>query len=151
MIYTGKYVWLKKGSTLNKIKLACIGSLLCSSFVYAASPCDGFELKIKNNLSDDLLVTTIKLNGAEIQPGGVQKIDGKTSQVFTINSSVENVPMNGEFVFHTLSLPIKTVTIQYSLENASLFCEHTEKSPQSDYSIEKTRLPGAVHYTISNK
>lgn len=136
---------------MNKIKLACIASLLSSSFAYAASSCDGFEIKIKNNLADDLLATTIKLNGAEIQPGGIQKIDGKTSQVFTINSSVENVPMVGEFVFHTLSVPSKTVTIQYTLDNTSLFCEHTDKSPLSDYAVEKIRVPGSIHYLISNK
>lgn len=136
---------------MNKIKIACIASLLSSSFAYATSSCDGFELKIKNNLADDLLVTTIKLNGAEIQPGAIQQIDRKTAQVFTINSSADNVPMVGEFVFHTLSIPSKTVTIQYNLENASLFCEHTDKSPLSDYSIEKTRFPGSVHYIISNK
>jgi len=136
---------------LNKIKFACLVSLLSTSFVYSATPCDGFELKIKNNLADNLLVTTIKLNGAEIQPGGIQKIDGNTSQVFTVNSSAQDVPMVGEFVFHTISLPSKTVTIQFTLNNAGLICEHTDTSPTGDYSVEKTRLPGSVNYTISNK
>ncbi|BCA96582.1 hypothetical protein TUM19329_29430 [Legionella antarctica] len=133
---------------MNKIKLACLASFLSTSFAYAATPCDGFELKIKNNLADNLLVTTLKLNGAELQPGGIQKIDSKTAQVFTINSSANDVPMVGEFVFHTISLPIKKVTIQFTLNNSSYFCEHTDTSTSSDYSIEKTRLPGSVNYVI---
>ncbi len=136
---------------MNKIKLACLASLLSSSFVYAASPCDGFELKIKNNLADNLLVTTLKLNGAELQPGGIQKIDSKTAQVFTINSSAKDVPMDGEFVFHTISLPIKTVTIKFTLNNATLYCEHTDISNSGDYSVEKSRLPGSVNYTVNNQ
>lgn len=135
---------------MNKIKLVCLTSLLISSFVYAAPSCDGFGLKIKNNLANDLLVTSLKLNGAELQPGGIQKIDSKTAQVFTVNSSSKDVPMLGEFVFHTISLPSKTVSIQFTLNNSSLFCEHTDKSPSGDYSVEKTRLPGSVNYTISN-
>lgn len=136
---------------MNKIKLACIVSLLSSTFAYASPSCDGFELKIKNNLADDLLVTTIKLNGADLQPGGIQKIDGKTAQVFTVNSSAENIPMAGEFVFHTISIPIKTVTIKFNLNNKVLVCEHDDKTIESDYAVEKTRLPGSVNYTISNK
>ena len=136
---------------MNKIKFACFVALLSSSFVYAAAPCNGFEIKIKNNLADDLLVTTLKLNGANVQPGGIQKIDGKTAQVFTVNSSAQNTPMIGEFVFHTISLPSKSVSINFSLENSSLICKHTDKSPAGDYSVEKTRLPGSINYTISNQ
>jgi hypothetical protein len=134
---------------LNKIKLACLVSLLSSSFTYASTPCDGFELKIKNNLADDLLVSTIKLNGADLQPGGIQKIDGKSSQVFTVNSSAENTPMAGEFIFHTISIPSKTVKIKFTLNNLILVCEHADISTVSDYAVEKTRLPGSVNYTIS--
>lgn len=136
---------------MNKIKLVCLASLLSSSFVYAASPCDGFELKIKNNLADNLLVTTLKLNGAEIQPGGIQKIDSNTAQVFTVNSSANEVPMVGEFVFHTISLPLKTVTIKFTLNNSTLFCEHTDISTSGDYSVEKSRLPGSVNYAVNYK
>ncbi len=135
---------------MNKIKIACIGSLLFSSFAYASLPCDGFELKIKNNLADDLLVTTIKLNGAELQPSQIQKIDGKTAQVFTVNTSAQDIPMIGEFVFHTISIPSKTVNIKFNLDNYGLICEHTDKLSESDYSVEKSRLPGSVNYTISN-
>ncbi len=135
---------------MNKFTFACFVTLFSSSLVYATAPCNGLEIKIKNNLADDLLVTTIKLNGASIQPGGIQKIDGRTAQVFTVNSSAQNIPMIGEFVFHTISFPSKSVSINFSLENSRLFCEHTDKSPAGDYSVEKTRLPGSINYTISN-
>lgn len=135
----------------NKIKSFCFVSLLATNISYAAPPCDGFEIKIKNAVAEDLLVTTIKLKGADIQPGGIQKIGSKKTQVFTVNSSNTNRPMNGEFKFHTISLPSKSVKIQFGLKNVGLVCEHTERSPKSDYAVNKTRLPGSVDYTITNK
>jgi hypothetical protein len=136
---------------MNKLKLACIASLLATGIAQASTPCDGFEIKVKNKLADDLLVTRIQLHGAEIQPGGIQKINANTEQVFTINSSAEGVPMTGDLVFHTISLPSRVVNIQFDLKNTGLFCKHTDTSPDSDYSIEKTRLPGKVDYSIANK
>lgn len=136
---------------MNKLKLACIASLLASGIAQATTPCNSFEIKVKNNLADDLLVTRIKLHGAEIQPGGLQKLDAKTEQVFTVNNSAEGVPMAGVLVFHTISLPSKEVKINFDLKNAGLICEHTDTSPESDYAVEKTRLPGKVNYSISNK
>lgn len=137
---------------MNKLKLACIASLLASGIAQAATPsCNGFEIKIKNQLADDLLVTRIKLDGAEIQPGGIQKINAKTEETFTVNNSDENLPMKGDFVFHTISLPTKEVKVKFELKNTNLVCEHTNTSPASDYSVEDSRRPGKVLYTISNK
>lgn len=96
-------------------------------------------------------MTTIKLNGAEIQPGVFEKLNHKSEQVFTINRSKQDLPMTGEFTLHTLSLPSKTVKIQYSLENKVAFCEHNDNSPQSDYAVEKNRKIGEVQYTINNQ
>lgn len=135
---------------MNNLKLACIASLLAAG-IAQASPCDGFEIKIKNHLADDLLVTRIHLDGANIQPGGIQKIDGHTEQVFSVSKSSDAIAMTGDFVFHTISLPSKEVKIKFNLQNSGVVCEHTDTSPDSDYSVEKTRLPGKVNYTISNK
>lgn len=136
---------------MNKLKLACIASLLATGMAQASNPCDSFEIRVKNNLADDLLVTHIQLQGAEIQPGGIQKINSKTEQVFTINNTLEAMPMQGDLVFHTISLPSKEVKIQFNLKNSGLICEHNDTSPEGDYSVEKTRLPGKVDYSIANK
>lgn len=139
---------------MNTLKLACIASVLATGLVagvaQASTHCDGFEIKIKNKLADDLIVTRLNLQGAEIQPGGLQKIDAKSEQVFTVNKS-SDAAINGDFVFHTISVPSKEVKIQFELSNKALVCEHTNTSPASDYSVESTRLPGKVDYTISNK
>ncbi len=133
---------------MNKLKLALIASLLTAGLAQASTPCNSFEIKVSNNLADDLLVTHIKFSGAELQPGGIQKLNSKTEQVFTVNKSTDGLPMTGDLVFHTLSLPSKVVKIQFNLQNATLICEHTDTSPESDYTVEKTRLPGKVHYSI---
>lgn len=137
---------------MNKLNLVCIASLLATGIAQAASiPCNGFEIKVKNHLAEDLLVTRIALHGAELQPGGIQKIDAKTEQAFTVNKSADGVAMKGDLVFHTISLPSKEVKIKFNLINSGLVCEHTDNSPESDYTVEKTRVPGSVDYTISNK
>ncbi|MBA3535410.1 MAG: hypothetical protein H0T84_02190 [Tatlockia sp.] len=136
---------------MNKVKLACLGTLLATGIASAAPICDGLQIRLKNNLADDLLVTGIKLNGAEIQPGVLEKLPTKAEQVFSINASSKDVPMAGEFVLQTVSLPSKTVKIQYILENRDTFCEHTDGSPQGDYTVEKLRKSGEVQYTILDK
>jgi hypothetical protein len=136
---------------MNKIKLACLATCLIGGIAQASTPCDGFEINVQNKLADNLLVTTIKLNGADLQPGGIQKIDAGSKQAFTVNKSTDGVPMKGTLVFHTLSVPSKEVKINFDLDNSGLVCQHTDTSPDSDYSVEKTRLPGKADYTISNK
>lgn len=136
---------------MNKIILGCLASVFATGIAQATTPCNGFEIKVKNHLAEDLLVSTIQLNGAEIQPGGIQKLDANGEQVFTVNNSQENVAMNGDLVFHTISLPSRVVKIKFDLNNLGLVCEHSDKSPEGDYSVEKTRLPGKVAYTITSK
>ena len=75
---------------MNKLKMACVASLFAAGIAQASTPCDGFEIKIKNSLPDDLLVTKIDLQGGELQPGGIQKVDGKSEQVFTVNNTGGN-------------------------------------------------------------
>ena len=137
---------------MNKLKLVCVASLLVAGIAQASTPCNGFNINIKNQLADDLVVTQIALHGAEIQPGAIQKINGKTTQAFTVNNSVDNVPMLGDFTFHTISLPSKTVKVKFKLENDGLICKHTDFTVENnDYSVEKTRLPGKIDYSIINK
>ena len=135
---------------MNKIKIACLATLLSSGIAFASPACDGFEIKVKNDLADKLVVTSVKLNGAELNPAGIQALDSKSEQVFTVNKSPDNdeATMKGRLVFHTLSFPVKKIKIFFDLENAGLVCKHTERSPESDYSVDKTRLPGKVEYLI---
>ncbi|MBA2710355.1 MAG: hypothetical protein H0U57_07180 [Tatlockia sp.] len=135
---------------MSKIKLVLLSSVLVSGVSFAAPACDSFEVKLKNNLADDLLITNIKLEGAKIQPNFIEKLASKTAQVFTINGSDANVPMTGEFTLHTISLPIKTVKINYTLNNGTV-CTHNDASPLSDYAVDKQRKIGQVEYSISNK
>ncbi|MBA2710296.1 MAG: hypothetical protein H0U57_06885 [Tatlockia sp.] len=136
---------------MKTLKIACVATLLASSIsAYANTPCAGFEIKVKNHLADDLLVTTASVHGAELQPGGISKISAKTEQVFTVNN-VNAETMKADIVLHTLSVPSKEVKISFDLHNGKLVCKHTDTSPESDYSVDKIRLPGKVDYVISNR
>ncbi len=132
---------------MKKIQLACMVSLLASGIAHAAAPCNGFEITIKNNLQEKLLSTTVKLKGAEIKPGMLE-IDSKSQKVFTVSGSNEATPMSGELIFKTISLPSKTIHVEFDLTNQLLVCEHSDKNIPNVYPVTNIRLPGKVIYTI---
>lgn len=135
---------------MKKIQLLCLVSLLSVGIANASTPCNGFQIKIKNDLQDDLVVTTMKLNGAELQHGGFQTLDSKKEAVLIVADSDVNTPMTGEFIFHTISLPSRTVHLNFNLSNQFVMCQHTDHSTNDDYSVGIFRLPGQVSYTIGN-
>ncbi len=133
---------------MNKFKLAVMAPLLAFGIAHATTPCNDFEIKIKNNLLDDLVVRKIHLEGADIQPGGVQKLNKNSAETFTISNTPELGVFRGELVFNTLTLPTKEVRILFDLVGKGLICEHTDRSPAGEVPLVKSRLAGQVLYTI---
>ena len=133
---------------MKKNQLACMLLLLTTGIAHAAAPCDGFEITIKNNLQDKLLGTTIKLNGADIKPGVLVEINSQSEAVFTVSGSTEDTPMSGELIFKTITLPSKTIHVEFDLKNQFLVCEHTNKEVPNVYPVTHIRLPSNVVYTI---
>lgn len=132
---------------MKKIQLACIVSLFTTGIAYAAVPCNGFEVVVKNHLQDKLVASTLKLNGADINPKWVE-INSNGETIFTVSGSNEAKPMSGELVFKTISLPSKTIHIEFDLKNQLLVCEHTNKEISNAYPVTYVRLPSQVVYTI---
>ncbi|WP_419421263.1 hypothetical protein ACNVED_15450 (plasmid) [Legionella sp. D16C41] len=135
---------------MKKVKLAILGAAFVP-FIAFAHPCDGFEIKLKNNLMEDLLITTIKLNGGKLTPNGIQKLDSRTEQVLTVNKSSTAGIMKGEIVFHTISLPTRTIAIKFNLMNDHLLCKHTNTTPKGDYTVTESTQSDKVNYTITYK
>lgn len=134
---------------MNKIKLACFISILAVGISHASTtPCNGFEIKIKNNSPDDFLINRIELKGADIQPYGIQILKAKASQIFTINNSKDGRDMDGAFELHSISLPSKSILVLFNLQNQLLICHHHNKEISGDYTIDQRRWPGNVTYTI---
>lgn len=135
---------------MKKIQLVLASSFLALNIANAATPCDGFQINVKNNLQDNLMISTIKLNGAEIQPSGLQSLDSKAERSFVVNGSNANTPMTGEFIFHTISLPMKTVHLNFNLTNELLICSHVDHSTNDEYAVGVSRMPGQVTYTLGH-
>ncbi|MCA0404417.1 MAG: hypothetical protein LCH30_11630 [Proteobacteria bacterium] len=135
---------------MNKLKLLSLSSLLVAGLAQAGNSCEGFEIKVKNNLSDDLIARKISLQGANIQPGGIEKLNSKSEETFTVNAvQNENGKIKGTLIFDTISLPVKEVKINFSLENKGLICEHVDNTKEGSLSADKIRMPGKVLYTIN--
>lgn len=141
---------------MNYIKLVGLSSILAAGIANAAPTapaCDGFQIKVKNTLPDSLVVKTVKLQGAEIQPGAWEKIAPGQEAIFTVNRSLAGAEMAGEVALTSInSIPPKTLHIRFNLKNTALTCNHTDTtSKDDDYSVSTTRLPGTVNYSIANK
>lgn len=136
---------------MNTLKLSGLALLLGSNIVSAALPCDGFVLNVKNKLADDLLVTTVKLENADLTPNTLERINAREEQFFVVNNTIEPDSMNGEFVFNTITIPYKTVKIKFQLANRSGVCEYTTLSVEGDYSVIPSQIFNQADFTIVNK
>lgn len=132
---------------MKKFQILCLASLLATGAVYAAQPCDGFQIVVKNNTKDKFYATTVNVNGGNIQPGLVE-VNAESEVVFTVKDSEDREFLNGEMVFRTFSLPSKKVHIKFDLTNQLAMCSHTNQQVPSDYAISPLRLPGKVTYNI---
>jgi hypothetical protein len=132
----------------QKIKLACVASIFAAGLANAGTPCNGFEIKVKNNLSDNLRVLKVQLVGADIQPDNISKIEKKSEVAFIVNNSESH--MYGEINFQTVSLPSKAFKIRFDLRNALLRCDHDDKTGRESNGIpiDNSRSVGKVTYTI---
>ncbi|MDP3267416.1 MAG: hypothetical protein Q8M40_00060 [Legionella sp.] len=136
---------------MKSIKLFSALYFLAINWVYASAPCDGFTISLENQLSDDLLVTRFNLDGAQLLPTNLQKLKGKSTQSFRVNHSDQGIPISGEILFHTQSVPNKLIAIQFDLRNSSLICEHNDLSQVSGVLLKKARSPEQIEYVISEK
>jgi hypothetical protein len=132
---------------MNKLKYALMSSLLVAGIAQAGTPCNNFEIKVKNNLSDGLVARSISLQGADIKPKAVHQLNTNAEETFTISNAI-NPTLQGELIFNTISLPTKEVKIRFDLSNTGAICEHSDHSQSNDLNLSKTRLPGKVTYTI---
>jgi hypothetical protein len=134
---------------MNKISLNCLSLLAIAGLAHAGTPCDGFEIKIKNDTPDNLYVSKAQLSGgAKLQPSGLITIHAHAEQVFTINNSKDGGKMRGLFKLDSVSIPSKTASIVFDLKNKHLICHHDAKNATGDYPISNSRHPGSIRYTI---
>ena len=132
---------------MKKITSIFLASFLASGISYAAQPCDGFQVVVKNNTADKFYATTVHVDAASIQPGLVE-LNANSEMVFSVSNSEEASALVGEMIFTTFSLPSKKAHISFDLKNQTLLCEHTNKDVPNDYSVVSARLPGKVTYNI---
>ncbi|MBA2711601.1 MAG: hypothetical protein H0U57_13555 [Tatlockia sp.] len=136
---------------MKKFKLACISTLLLVGVAHANTPCNDFEVKVNNELAEDLNLSGATITGAQINPNSSQILTSKQVQVFRINGSSADVPMSGELIYNTLTIPNKTIIIRFSLNNENLHCHHRDTSPVNEYTVSHHRFPGSIDYSIVNK
>lgn len=132
----------------DTIKLTFLASSLALATMANANPCDNFKIKLKNNLPHDLLIKTMTIEGAQIQPQGIQKIDPNSEGTFTVTNTIDSGPMRAVVTLNSISLPSKVFKVRFNLTNEGLICSHDEISREGDLTGTSTRLPGEISYSI---
>lgn len=134
---------------MSTFKFIPVVALLASNLAQAL-PCDGFQIKIKNDLPDSIFASSKKLTDARIDPDNILIIKAHSERVLVVNQSVENAIMKGTFVFRTETLPVKTVKVNFDLTNDLSACLLTDYSPKSDYVVNQQQALNQVIYTIGS-
>ena len=135
---------------MKKLKLLGLASLLVSGIATAAPSCNGFQLRITNNLADDLVVSNIKINNsATIQPDNIGYLPSKKEQVFIVGQNVD-APMDGTFTLRTATVPYKEVNIKYNLSDLASKCKHFDYSVADKLTFEAKADEREVKYSINN-
>ncbi len=131
---------------MNALKTIALTLCLASS-VASALPCDGYQVIIKNNLSHSLMASTLKLDNANLVPGGLQKIYKKSEKALTVVNSGK-VVMFGSISLHSLSLPSHTIKVNYTLENKDSYCVFKTTVTEGFYSVGSSVLPEQALFII---
>ncbi|MFC3907885.1 hypothetical protein ACFORL_02160 [Legionella dresdenensis] len=134
---------------MNKLKLICFASLLSVGVSHASTLCNGFQIKIRNNLPHAITSQKITLsNGAVINPNNDQTIPAHSERVYVVENTPDGALMFGKMNFKTDTNDAKKIKLKFTLEGKLAICEHDDKTTETDYPVEKTRSPGQVTYTI---
>ena len=136
---------------MSKLKTVLLSALLVGSLsqVGFAAKCDGFEIKIKNNLPKNLRVTRIQLTGADIQPRNVAILEANAEIPFIVSNSSKE--MTGEIFFRTVTLPNAEIKILFKLRNGLIRCDFDNKTDavSNGFAIDNSSLLGQrTSYTI---
>lgn len=134
----------------KSIKLTCLASILAAGVSYAGAPCNGFAIKIKNNLPEALILNKVNLVGANLQPGSLDRIAANAEATFVVNNVSQKL-LNGQLVFVPERLPLRKIEVAFDLKNGLLMCKHSDKTnkPAEGYPISKARNYSGVTYTIN--
>ena len=132
---------------MQKIQISCLGLLFATGMISAAVPCNNFEILVRNKLPYPLMSTKVKLNGAEMNPK-LLEIDSKAEKGFIITGSNSKIPMTGELIFKTVSIPVTTVHIEFNLTNQVFLCEHSSKKTDNPFAVSHARGHNHVTYSI---
>lgn len=133
---------------MNHSKLIGLSLLLASSTMQAA-PCDGFQLRVENQLVDNLLATTLDVKHAKLTPHVFDTIKSNSVEVFTVSQSELNVPSDGKFHFHTEGFPSHKVKLKFRLTNIDNVCQIENFTSPGKYNISFNNADGKATYTIS--
>lgn len=132
----------------NKLGFAGVVTILAVNLAHASKHCDGFEIKLKNNLSEAVLMPKAELIGADLQPRNLERIAPHSELVLTVYN-VEKDKLQGEIDLRTISMPKHTVTLNFKLSNNLFQCDFDNKGIDADgVAVSQSHNSKHVIYTI---
>ena len=135
-------------NAVKKLGLASGLAFGLMGMAQAGSVCSGFQVKLKNTLPDDFVITNVQMTNGNLQPGAGQTLRGKSEQIFVVNDASKKEAIFGEFSLSSVSLPVKNVKIKFRLKDHALYCGHHTQDKSGDYTVKGHRSPGRITYTL---
>ena len=122
--------------------------------VYASNSCNGFEIKIKNNLSRDIWVKHVELSDATLDPSGLMKVSSGSSVTLTVNQASAhrlkgNILLRKDILSKSSTdLDIGEISLDFLLKDKLLHCDFSDKTEQGETTFSTNRSRGAITYNI---
>jgi len=134
---------------MNIKQLVTAPVLLAASYgAFANGICDKFELYLKNDSADDLVISSIHLSNAQFEPGHLDILKSNSAQKILVNHANKDAVMEAKLKLHTVSLPSKKVTLRFNLEDKGAYCAHSDQGSSGDLPFEQQRYLGGIEYKL---
>lgn len=132
---------------MNKL-FATVGliSILASGSLYAENACQGFRVKIKNNLEDDIRISSTKIEDGKFEPHGVITI-GKKSEGIVYLAKANSSFMLATIGAQQLNFPFSTFKVTFTLTDSNSSCVHKPVTHEGNMHVE-SQDSNEVVYTI---
>lgn len=130
--------------------------LLLSTLTFGVSnaagtaPCNGFKINLKNHTQQKLVVDSVLLSNGTMNTLDSQLINVNDAALYTVNGTLENNTMTGEFLAHTAEEPLRDLRINFNLTNQNVLCEVGNTSQKGSLHTSFDRVLGGLTLVVKD-
>lgn len=133
---------------LTKIVLLVSTLGLGVSHAAGTAPCNGFKINLSNYTHQKIVVDNVLFTKGTLTSLSSQPIDLNDTALYTVNGTVENDVMQGQFLVHTIDQPFKELRINFNLTNKDVYCEVSNTAQEGSMHTSFDRVLGGLSLPV---